>query len=372
MNLKVVVISVFLIINHALFSQNYTLKSKTNLSDTVSETSGLLFLKGRLFTHNDSGNDPILYEIDTTSGCIKNIFPIKGAKNVDWEDLTADDTFVYIGDFGNNDGTRRDLCIYKIHQNRLLLNDTLLEANKIGFEFKNQISFVAQPYTTNFDVEAIASMGNELLIFTKNWGNNRCDIYSCSKKIGTYNVSKIDSFDSKCMVTGADFSASDSMLVLCGYTLNNPSVIFAKYTSDGKFNWVNQYRINLTTQKQVQMEGICFKNKWECFISNEKFSTPSILQSLSVDVTPKVSVFNNFESKLKIFPNPVSQFLNFSSDEMVLNVQILNASGIKVLNENCNSKHGKIELSNLPDGLYYMRVLGADGRLFLREICVNK
>jgi hypothetical protein len=40
------------------------------------------------------------------------------AKNTDWEALTNDGNNFYIGDFGNNDGSRRDLTIYKVPSGR--------------------------------------------------------------------------------------------------------------------------------------------------------------------------------------------------------------------------------------------------------------
>jgi sugar lactone lactonase YvrE len=40
--------------------------------------------------------------------------------NIDWEDITKDkDGNLYVGDFGNNDNERKDLCIYKIDKKSL-------------------------------------------------------------------------------------------------------------------------------------------------------------------------------------------------------------------------------------------------------------
>jgi len=38
------------------------------LSYNVRETSGLIYLNGKLITHNDSGGEPALYELDTITG----------------------------------------------------------------------------------------------------------------------------------------------------------------------------------------------------------------------------------------------------------------------------------------------------------------
>ena len=78
------------------------------MSDLVIETSGLLRVNDQLWTHNDSGNDPILYRIDPLDGSVLQMLAIN-VPNIDWEDITTDGEFIYIGDVGNNSGDRTDL-----------------------------------------------------------------------------------------------------------------------------------------------------------------------------------------------------------------------------------------------------------------------
>ena len=108
---NILLISLFLYSAIGL-SQSVTVVSV--LESTVDESSGLLFLGGRLITHNDSGGEASLYEIDPPTGTVIRTVQIQGAANRDWEDIAMDDTYIYIGDFGNNSGTRRDLRIYRV------------------------------------------------------------------------------------------------------------------------------------------------------------------------------------------------------------------------------------------------------------------
>ena len=62
----------------------------------------MLFLDGKIITHNDSGDDANLYEIDSLSGTILRTISTANAKNVDWEDLAENDTHLFITDIGNN------------------------------------------------------------------------------------------------------------------------------------------------------------------------------------------------------------------------------------------------------------------------------
>ena len=115
----------FLLFCFSLEAQIENITEKYNLPNTVSETSGLLFLKGTLITHNDSGDDANLYELDTLSGSISRTISITNATNVDWEDITQDETYIYIGDFGNNNGNRQDLKVYKILKTDYINNTSI-------------------------------------------------------------------------------------------------------------------------------------------------------------------------------------------------------------------------------------------------------
>jgi len=353
-----------------LSGQSYNIQTKTNLSDTIAETSGLLFLNGRLFSHNDSGNDAIIYEIDTTNGCILNFFPIAGSNNIDWEDITCDDSFVYIGDFGNNNGTRKDLCIYKIGINRILKNDTTLKAEKINFSFANQTAFSNQPYATNFDVEALTVIGNSLFVLTKNWGNNRCDVYRCSKNIGTYVLNKIDSFNSQGMITGADYSAKDSLLAVCGYTLDHPFVYIVKKKNQSGFDWQSAYKIDLVPQKQIQMEGIAFDKSGGCFVSNEKYGSPAKLQKLSFSLKAKTEL-TQISNSTYVFPNPCADQITITSKEMIEAVSIYNSMGQLMYETGKCDFEMQLSLEKYQKGIYHLHVLYEDGKYGFMKILKN-
>ncbi|MFC3158623.1 hypothetical protein ACFOEQ_08810 [Chryseobacterium arachidis] len=132
------------------------------LNDKVQETSGLNLMNGKLYTFNDSGNSPELFELDKMTGQIISTIKING-KNKDWEALTNDGTNFYIGDFGNNGGTRKDLEIYKIpFENNTLKNDSI---KLISFEYPEQQEFVPKYTETNFDAEAMIYLNGKKFIF---------------------------------------------------------------------------------------------------------------------------------------------------------------------------------------------------------------
>ncbi len=152
----------------AIFSFNYSyaqnqmsnFKEKFELPIEVKETSGLLFLDGNIITHNDSGDAPNLYEIDSLSGAILRTVTISNATNIDWEDLAENDTYIFIADIGNNYGNRSDLKIFKILKSDFK-NNTAVSAEIISYSYEDQTDFSSQPNSSNFDAEGIVVYGND-------------------------------------------------------------------------------------------------------------------------------------------------------------------------------------------------------------------
>lgn len=106
------------------------------------ETSGLICFNELFWTHNDSGGRPEIYGLDTQKGKIKATVIVSNASNVDWEEIAQDDQYVYVGDFGNNRGVRRDLCIYKIPKTAFPKEGTAkVTAEKLPFTGRNKQIF---------------------------------------------------------------------------------------------------------------------------------------------------------------------------------------------------------------------------------------
>ena len=105
---------IFTFYSFLAISQITNFKEKFDLPEETKETSGLLFFDSKIITHNDSGNNANLFEIDSLSGNLLRTISISNATNIDWEDITEDENHIYIADIGNNNGNRIDLKIYKI------------------------------------------------------------------------------------------------------------------------------------------------------------------------------------------------------------------------------------------------------------------
>ena len=83
------------------------------------EASGLVASRvtpGRLWSHNDSGK-PEIFALDA-KGTVTGRVSLTGAALEDWEAMASapcgNDTCLYIGDIGDNDGKRREITLYRV------------------------------------------------------------------------------------------------------------------------------------------------------------------------------------------------------------------------------------------------------------------
>lgn len=239
------------------------------LPSELNENSGLIFFDGLLWTFNDSGGKNLVYGFDL-NGEIQKTVEIENAENVDWEEIAQDEKHVYIGDFGNNNGNRKDLKIYKIDKDDLTKKGDKVEAEIIEIEYANQKDFAFGMQVTEFDCEAMAELDDHLYLFSKDWKNQYTTVYKVPKKKGKYNIEPLEKFNINGLVTGADFSPDKTRLAIVGYRDYTPFLwVFSGYENDQFFTGEKSF-IQMDSIHNAQTEGICFLNNDILLISCEE------------------------------------------------------------------------------------------------------
>ncbi|WP_294292308.1 hypothetical protein [uncultured Chryseobacterium sp.] len=269
--MKKTLVIIALAISTLSFSQQSTLlkirKYRVGyLDNRIKESSGLSLINGKLYTFNDSGNTPELFELDKKTGNIISTIKING-KNKDWEALTNDGQNFYIGDFGNNGGTRKDLEIYKVP----VKNDSI---QLISFEYPEQQEFTPKYSQTDFDAEAMVYLEGKIHLFTKEWGTKATSHYIIGPEIrGKQQAEKTETYKTGFMVTDASYF--NKKLYLIGYT-KKTEVFLNIFTesSPGVFFNENPEKYYLGSALAIgQIEGIAVDNSG-IYISGEKFNSP--------------------------------------------------------------------------------------------------
>lgn len=350
------------------------------LPSALDETSGLIYWMGGIWTFNDSGGDPRIYKIDTISGEIIQHVTISNGDNVDWEDIAQDDDFIYIGDFGNNAGNRKDLVIYKLAKDDIpSTGNVALSAEIIAFEYADQQSFVPNVNDNEYDCEAMISAGGYLYLFTKNWVSETSRLYQLSTDAGNYSILPIDTLNTEGLVTGAAYSAELDQVVLCGYSNYVPFIFLLFDFQDYDFFSGNKRRIVSSGMFALQTEGICFESGYRTFLSCEKSSLDQQVFTFSTAEWTDISLISvsELENKLdiQVHPNPVSEdeleveILSPTGD--YLRMMLYDSSGRVVLKRKFDAIPGKkgqsfnLQLPEINSGVYLLYILS--GNLSARD-----
>jgi hypothetical protein len=247
------------------------LSKKFNLPKSIKESSGLIKIDGKLWTINDSGGKAKLYQIDEKNGHIVKAVTVKGAYNHDWEALTYDNNYVYIGDFGNNRGNRKDLKVYKIPRGDLQ-NKKTTQAQTIHFKYSDQKSFKSKSYKHNFDCEAMVAYHGKLYLFSKNWTDHKTRLYELSTSAGKHIAHYKDSFNVQGLITDATINKELDILLLSSYSelLSVDVWAFTNYNQENFFKGTSK-KLTLNSLK-AQIEGITFVGNYKAYMSSEAFS----------------------------------------------------------------------------------------------------
>lgn len=196
------------------------------LHGAITESSGLAFVNNMLITHNDKGNENELFMINN-SGNLMHTFTVEGAVNTDWEDLANSGTHLFIGDFGNNDGTRTDLRIYKVALADMP-NNTVSQVpveGTIRFSYPEQV-VAATPEKHNFDCEAMVYKDGFLYLFMKHRADNMSALYRLPADTGSHQAVLLGSFRATARITGAAISPDGAKVVLVGYNKNGDCILW--------------------------------------------------------------------------------------------------------------------------------------------------
>ena len=222
---------------------------------SIAEASGLQYWNTeRFWVIQDGGNGSTIY-LTTADGSIDSLVNLP-LTNYDWEAVSGkpSDSLLFIGDFGNNYQSRKNLRIYKIHPNG---TDT------IRFSYANQDDFTSDKGKNNFDCEAMVWYKGQLHLFSKAWGNKVVRHYQLPDTGSTYKVSPLEEIKLKGLVTDAAISPSGKKLALLTYG----KVYLFTLNEDG--NWFSNSPVCFKIPWAGQTEGLTFVNESRLLVCNE-------------------------------------------------------------------------------------------------------
>jgi len=370
-------IALFILYSHCIIAQNVSLQIACQLPSYLNEASGIeLSPDGTIWTHNDSGNEAKIYQIDDQCNVIRTV-NLLGVSNNDWEDLALSDSLIlYVGDFGNNLNTRTNLAVYFFPTNDLPLGESSVTPSVIHFNHSEQNAFPPNAEAMHFDTEAMILRGDSLFLFSKDRSSpftGKTYEYAIPATAGTYTISRIDSFvvstQSGSAVTSADFLNDINRLYLL-----TTSEILEFNTNQGNHLLENLYARH-SFEFLSQKEGISLLDSCNIFVCDElntilgnggNIFSSFICTILSQDQTLNKEYRISFAQAI----NAINlQAANSQTIDHPIQVRILSIEGKSVL-DSSGYLPFNIPIENLKVGMYIINIQD-NSKVFSTRIYLN-
>lgn len=253
-------------------------------SDRIRESSGVVSSRcndGVFWTHNDSGDGPVLYAFDS-EGRDLGAWLVRGAGNVDWEDIaTSKDAAgkcrLFIGDIGNNGLERNVLVIYIVEEPEV---STALKKPKIT-EASEAVRFSYPDEVSDAETLMVNPTNGDLYVLTKRT-SQRAEVFKLPADYSTEKVNVLRMLGpvnlpnrKDGVLTGGEISSDGKRVILCdyfaGYELTLPG-------GESEFDLIWQTTpVILDLGKRRQGEAVCYSTDGESvFATSEKTNQPLI------------------------------------------------------------------------------------------------
>ncbi len=346
---KQVTLMFFLLLS--FFSVSQSLRHISTFPVYLNENSGIITQsKNSAWIHNDSGDGPIIYKIDS-NGIQQDSIYLNGVTAIDFEDITQD-LFgnIFIGDIGNNNHNRTNLVVYKI-PNPNSISGSAVTPEEIHFSYSDQTQF-PDP-NQNSDCEALFHYNNHLYLISKNWGSSGYSkLYELPDSAGSYVAQLIDSFASP-MVTAADYHPSGKLAVLS----MDRVTVFDQFVGNNFFDGrASTFYFSLS-----QKEAVSFVTASSLYITQEhhRFFPGAKLYELNFSSYLSLTESKD-ESKISISPNPVADILTLIIDinsYSQFSYFIYSSEGTLVKKGTKTAKQKtKIRVNELKTGMYFLAI----------------
>ena len=178
------------------------------------------------WTHNDSGDKPLLYAINIRGEHL-GAWSVKGATNRDWEDIATVNTdgkcYVLIGEIGDNDHKHKRLAVYRVEEPTIAESAKTSTAKAPLETAEMSAAYMTYP-NEKHDAEALLAhpSSRELYIVTKS-SNLPSHVYKFKprfegeeqtmEKVSDLTVPAVPNGS----ITGGDISPDGKHVILCDY-----------------------------------------------------------------------------------------------------------------------------------------------------------
>jgi len=257
----------------------------------ITESSGIVASRrnpGIFWTHNDSGDAPVLYAFDR-KGRSMGRWRIAGAEAFDWEDIAAGPgpqagvSYIYIGDIGDNYSRRDHITVYRVAEPVITSDDNSSKAGKQRTTEASEAIRLKYP-DGKHDAETLMvhPTTGDLYIITKDF-RSVAGVYKLKAPFNTATVNTLVRVSDVSvpnlvggLITGGDISPDGRRVVLCDY-LSGYEISLADDAKDDFDKIWKQPIAKIELGPRKQGEGVCYSLDGNSIMAtSEKRPTPLI------------------------------------------------------------------------------------------------
>ena len=259
--------------------------------DAITESSGIVASRrnvGVFWTHNDSGDGPVLYAFDRKGRSLGR-WRVAGAQAVDWEDIAAGPgpqpgvPYLYIGDIGDNSSKRESITVYRVVEPSIASDDASPGAN--GQRTTEEAEAIRLKYPDgkhNAETLMVHPTTGDIYIITKSFRTD-AGIYKLKAPYSTSSVNTLERVGpigvpnlAGGLITGGDISPDGRKVVLCDYLAAYEMSLPDKSASDFDQIW-KQPMETIELGARQQGESVCYRLDGKAILAtSEKRPTPLI------------------------------------------------------------------------------------------------
>lgn len=257
---------------------------------SVDESSGVVASRrnpGLFWTHNDSGDGPLIYAFDR-KGRKRGVWRVADAKAHDWEDVAAGpgpqrgQSYLYVGDIGDNNKDRKQIVVYRVAE-PAITSDTVVNNAVEPYDTAPAEAIHLRYPDGRHDAEALAvhPVSGDLYVITKTRNpSSGAGVYKLAapfdasvvntlEKVGEVRVPSL--FPG--MITGADISPDGRRVVLCDY------FNAYEFVPAGGFDeiWKQKPAVVKLGQRQ-QGEAICYTADGQSILATSEGSPAAVVE----------------------------------------------------------------------------------------------
>ena len=247
--------------------------------------------------------------------------------------------------------------------------------DSISFSYSTQTDFnAAGANNTNFDCEAFIVSADSIYLFTKEWISLKTSLYVLPKTSGEHIAEFRASLNTEGLITGASWLEQKRLIAICGYsTLLQPFIYLLYDFSGDDFFGGNKRKISLNLPFH-QIEGIATEDGLSYYVSNERFSNQLITVEqklhkldlsaflhgyISDDTTSSTTPATYHYVLPLLYPNPSTGIFNLKLDKKEsFSIEVHSING-ELLYKSDIRGEGEVDISQLPDGVYFIKLLNA-------------